>query len=288
VTKIGRNSPCPCGSGKKYKRCCGDKPHPGLDPANIAGVTIDPRAKQVIYVTNDMLINQLRRDAPLIADSFDRLHADDLREMSELLGSASVLLLNGFRRAAENGDDLRTVAAQLAFNALNTFVSSVTLLRNGFCLQAAMLIRSILETLAAVLHLMTTPSDLPLLASNALEIKTTLPSAKRVLPPFGRLYGYFSRGFVHVSSLQGQLQPVVPYDGKSDALEANVGFLRASVWLIYVVVELLFVDLSDSARYWRRLGEGRFAFQPSEDTVRWHESFLRMPTSKSGADGEEE
>ena len=20
---IGRNSPCPCGSGKKYKRCCG-------------------------------------------------------------------------------------------------------------------------------------------------------------------------------------------------------------------------------------------------------------------------
>ena len=22
-TKIGRNEPCPCGSGKKYKRCCG-------------------------------------------------------------------------------------------------------------------------------------------------------------------------------------------------------------------------------------------------------------------------
>lgn len=23
--KIGRNSPCPCGSGKKYKRCCEEK-----------------------------------------------------------------------------------------------------------------------------------------------------------------------------------------------------------------------------------------------------------------------
>ncbi len=22
-TKIGRNDPCPCGSGKKYKNCCG-------------------------------------------------------------------------------------------------------------------------------------------------------------------------------------------------------------------------------------------------------------------------
>ena len=23
VQKIGRNDPCPCGSGKKYKQCCG-------------------------------------------------------------------------------------------------------------------------------------------------------------------------------------------------------------------------------------------------------------------------
>ncbi|MEA3547140.1 MAG: SEC-C metal-binding domain-containing protein [Thermodesulfobacteriota bacterium] len=22
---MGRNAPCPCGSGKKYKRCCGRK-----------------------------------------------------------------------------------------------------------------------------------------------------------------------------------------------------------------------------------------------------------------------
>ena len=23
VKEIGRNDPCPCGSGKKYKKCCG-------------------------------------------------------------------------------------------------------------------------------------------------------------------------------------------------------------------------------------------------------------------------
>jgi len=23
ISKIGRNDPCPCGSGKKYKKCCG-------------------------------------------------------------------------------------------------------------------------------------------------------------------------------------------------------------------------------------------------------------------------
>ena len=26
MAKIGRNSPCPCGSGKKYKRCCLGRP----------------------------------------------------------------------------------------------------------------------------------------------------------------------------------------------------------------------------------------------------------------------
>lgn len=27
--KVGRNHPCPCGSGKKYKKCCADLPAAG-------------------------------------------------------------------------------------------------------------------------------------------------------------------------------------------------------------------------------------------------------------------
>jgi tetratricopeptide (TPR) repeat protein len=27
ATKLGRNAPCPCGSGRKYKKCCGDSAH---------------------------------------------------------------------------------------------------------------------------------------------------------------------------------------------------------------------------------------------------------------------
>ena len=77
------------------------------------------------------------------------------------------------------------------------------------------------------------------------------------------------------------MQPVAPYQGKSDELEVTIGFLRMSIWLIYVVVELLFVDLSDPARYWRRLGPGRVAYQPSEETIRWQESFLRGSMSQS-------
>jgi uncharacterized protein YecA (UPF0149 family) len=25
TAKVGRNKPCPCGSGRKYKKCCLDK-----------------------------------------------------------------------------------------------------------------------------------------------------------------------------------------------------------------------------------------------------------------------
>lgn len=35
--KVGRNDPCPCGSGKKYKQCCLNKP---------------PLSKKKITVTN--------------------------------------------------------------------------------------------------------------------------------------------------------------------------------------------------------------------------------------------
>jgi hypothetical protein len=40
VAKIGRNDPCPCGSGKKFKRCCGSVLE-GLPTTRGAGATQD-------------------------------------------------------------------------------------------------------------------------------------------------------------------------------------------------------------------------------------------------------
>ncbi len=45
--KVGRNEPCPCGSGKKYKKCCIDKEDIGMDDAifyeNIFEVSVDDK-----------------------------------------------------------------------------------------------------------------------------------------------------------------------------------------------------------------------------------------------------
>jgi len=45
VTKVGRNDPCPCGSGKKYKRCCGAStgPKPGRQ-ASLGGAMRRPQS----------------------------------------------------------------------------------------------------------------------------------------------------------------------------------------------------------------------------------------------------
>ncbi|OGP79854.1 MAG: hypothetical protein A2Z40_00155 [Deltaproteobacteria bacterium RBG_19FT_COMBO_60_16] len=41
--KIGRNDPCPCGSGRKYKNCCLEGQGPGLSPEGPAGVFAEIR-----------------------------------------------------------------------------------------------------------------------------------------------------------------------------------------------------------------------------------------------------
>ena len=30
-TKVGKNAPCPCGSGRKFKKCCGGRNDPPQD-----------------------------------------------------------------------------------------------------------------------------------------------------------------------------------------------------------------------------------------------------------------
>ncbi len=57
VPHIGRNEPCPCGSGKKYKRCCHDKDQERLlHSSEVAGVTTEEiEANRELYLTAEEL-----------------------------------------------------------------------------------------------------------------------------------------------------------------------------------------------------------------------------------------
>lgn len=48
VPRVGRNEPCPCGSGKKYKRCCFEKDQDRLrDSSDVVGVTQEEMRREL-------------------------------------------------------------------------------------------------------------------------------------------------------------------------------------------------------------------------------------------------
>jgi tetratricopeptide (TPR) repeat protein len=54
----GRNEPCPCGSGKKYKRCC------GLEPAAVRQETLNPREiGMLVALVNQNQLNEAEHGA---------------------------------------------------------------------------------------------------------------------------------------------------------------------------------------------------------------------------------
>src|SRR5215831_10547629 len=92
MATIGRNALCPCGSGKKYKRCCGRGKRPLPPPQAVAAAYIDRGIEKVVFITKDMLVNQLKRDSNRIATSFDALAEGQIGEISEVFAQAYGLL----------------------------------------------------------------------------------------------------------------------------------------------------------------------------------------------------
>ena len=285
--KIGRNKQCPCKSGKKYKHCCARTEIPALDPKNIAGLSVSPKEGTAFYITKDILLNTLRRDGPIAANRFDQLHENDLRELSELLATTCFLLAEGLKEASNANDDLRIACGSLCQNAISTFTGATSLLRDGYYLQSSILVRTILETMATVMHLIMTPTDLARFKSNKLDLKVVIQSAKIIVPPFGQMYGMFSETFVHVGSLHSKPQYVGPHQDDAEARIANMSFLRFAIWLIFVTVELLFVGIIENGKYWEKIAPDKVQWRPNEMTLQWQDKFLRANPPKEAPRKEE-
>lgn len=59
--KVGRNDPCPCGSGKKYKKCCHEKDLARLgNPSPVPGVTMDEYLENAHKYMSEEELGELR------------------------------------------------------------------------------------------------------------------------------------------------------------------------------------------------------------------------------------
>ncbi|RPJ58952.1 MAG: hypothetical protein EHM23_15810, partial [Acidobacteria bacterium] len=76
MDKIGRNDPCPCGSGKKYKRCCLDQ------NANPVGFTSDDR-RLALEKLDRFVETELGAQDDEAWESFFEIWADQLEELND-------------------------------------------------------------------------------------------------------------------------------------------------------------------------------------------------------------
>jgi hypothetical protein len=279
----GRNAPCPCGSGKKFKKCHGTIAAKPL--ANrVVGTILDFENKNRLVMTNDMLVNQLSRDALRIALSFDHLCLEEIRPMSYLMARLSLALLAGLRKATEEKDELRETCFHLLSNASHSFTAATTLLRSGFRLQPGILVRNILETLTAVICIFSDADAWRDFKADRFKPEKEIAVANKVIPVFGRAYGFFSEKFAHIRKGYGEPNFLIPYESLDEPLKANISFLKLSIWLIYVVAELVYLDVA-KPMYWERLASNAYAFRPNEEGSEWINRLLDDTDIRPGETG---
>lgn len=272
MSKIGRNQPCPCASGKKYKHCCQKRPLP--NPDNVAGVSIDDDNKTVIVVTKDMLLNQLRRDCPRIAKSFDRVAGDDLVKISALFGDAMSIVAPHYFRFVGNETDCLAICSRLLNHSMVTYTAAIEIARGGFRKQYGSLIRDVLETLSTTLYLCRIPEALRQYQDGKLKSSKTIAAANDVIPIFGKLYGLYSNQFVHINKIHEGIGDLTRYEKDDEALGFILPSMRLSCWLIYVVSEFVFIESVAKPRYFEVIGPHAIKFNPSEEEREWQCEFL--------------
>ena len=220
--------------------------------------------KPIVVFKKGFVINQLRRDAPRIAESFDRLCDNDLVVMDKYASRAFMLILTGMKHAEQNSHDVRATCGQLLLNALASWLAALDLLRDGFILQPGVLLRNMIETLIAVLCIFGDAKHWAAFQADKLKPEGEVGTASKVFPAFGQLYGFLSGTFTHVRKTYANLHPIMVYESRDyPPLDANINTLRITLWLCYVVAELVYHGVSKGF-YWKALGGNAFEYVVSE------------------------
>jgi len=237
----------------------------------IAHIEIDQDRKMQFILTNDMLVNQIQREGPRVARSFDRLAKHEIAECSKLFSSVQGTLLRHLPRIDDNG--FKATSARLLSSATNSYVASLEVARHGFPRQYGSLARMVVETLATVLALATRPKALEHFHSNTLKSTKCVTWAKTSLPILPPLWGMLSNEFVHIGKCHSTLEMPQQYTSDDKALGFIKGTMMMMAWLLQIVTELVYADEKIELLYWKRSGDG-WSFDPSSESIKWMDEHL--------------
>jgi hypothetical protein len=243
---------------------------------NIASITVDEKRKQILITTKDMLINQLHRDGPRIAKSFDRLAQLHIADCSYVLGRVQGVLIQHLPRLDDNG--FEATASRLLYSATTSYIASIEVARHGFPRQYGAVAIVMIETLATVLILATKKGALETLHAGKLESAKCVGWSKSVLPPIAQYWGMLSNSFVHIGTGHARFEGIAKYlDKDDDALIFVVSTLRGNIWLLDIVTDLVFSSENTDRRYWARNGQ-EAKFDPTPEVNEWVDQFFSSVT----------
>ncbi len=239
---------------------------------NIAAIIVDKKSKQVMVVTKDMLTNQIYRDGPRIAASFDELARATVRECSEVMSAAQAMLVRHLPKTEDKGSE--ATCARLLYSAAHSYVAAIEVARKGYPREHGALMRIIVETIATVLAIAIDGGPaLEKFHKGNLETTKCTGIAKRALPFIGQLNGQLSNNFVHIGALQDSVEGATPYTKGDQRLDFVITTMKLMAMLLDIVTEVIFATDIENHRYWKREGEG-WTFQPTKETREWMEKFV--------------
>lgn len=233
---------------------------------NIAHVELDYDRKQIEFLTNDILLNQLQREGPKAARSFDKVAKVSLIESSKLFASSLGALKKHLPRIEDDGS--KATCARLLFSAMQSYTAGLQVARHGFPSDYAILARTVIETLATVLALATNPEALEQFHSGRLKSSKCVTWSKKTFPALSPLWVELSNDFVHIGKRHSLLEFPRKYSDEDERIKFVEMSMLSIAFLISVVTELVYADESFSNKYWKRVEDG-WTFEPSSDVIDW-------------------
>lgn len=267
--KTGRNEPCPCGSGRKFKKCCGATSAGEVQPSSLEGPPI-------IVASPSLLMNRVSREAAAVAASFDVIAGRAIPHLESMYGRTATLLFSQLQFGSLPKDGLRYTCGVVLTNALKSLTAGFALLRTGWRLQPQLCVRNGLEAVAVVVYLVEHPEEFQRFQEGRLDSAKAVTKAKRALPPVGHLYGILSQEFVHIGRPFAHVQEGNVYTpGEWEMWQSLAGIATFSL-MLYMVTEALFHDVVLEPLCWELDLEGHLRERRAKIIDTWRREFVEI------------
>ncbi len=243
---------------------------------NIAAIYLDEEKAEQYIFTRDTVINQLQRVCPEINQSFDEVYSEEFKKLSSELSEILPIIFIGLRKASEDKQELFITSGDLLTNSAATIISAIQTLRCGFRMQSGILLRSVVEICATVVHLLVHPNVLKDFLADKVKSTKSISIADKQIPLFGMIWGVLSNRQIHINSLHADRYPMRKYSDKEELpASVTIGMLSVTTTILAIVTELTFINEIEKPKYWEVLGKGKVRFIPPDDTqLNWAKELL--------------